>query len=179
METTKKTKKSWNERDTSTVAWHSKGIKAKDACKVLEKILLDRTPAGILSKIYDVQAIEKANALKAYRAQERTMGMNLVQSKEVVETEVISKESTETDVAVKERIEEIKDVLFCEKIISYSNSEEDVVEDDDDVNILNYFNKTIPVFMGTINVPFAGRVECDFEITGTFSIKRINKKTLI
>jgi hypothetical protein len=170
MDTTKKTKKSWSIQDTNTVIWHSKGIKAKDACAVLVKILLDRTEEAILGKVYEVQRIEKENALKAYRASER---------KKPTEDN-LDKEFNVAEVAIKERIESFQENNAIQDVVEEKlsdNQKETLIYTEEDIMVVE--NGLVFISGGGIRVPFAGVVTSDFEIEGTFTIRKLGKPVLI
>lgn len=179
MDTTKKTKKSWNDQDTNIVIWHSKGIKAKAACAVLEKILLDRTKDAILSKVYEVQAIERENALKAYRNSESRMQVaNEIVSKEVscATDSYQVKELNVAEVAIKKRIESFQNNVV-EPIKVFPASV--VIEEEIDEDVMSIVNNRVTILSGGIKIPFAGTITSDFEIEGTFTIRKLKKPMLL
>jgi len=180
MEQRQKTRtgKSWSERDTATIEFHSQGRKAKEACVTLNEILVDRTPAAILGKIYEVQAVERNKALKMLRDSESQVKQsNMVELEELL---VLGAIDVTRPKAVNERIADLmndeyrEDIEIQELISSEKTSTHRFVLINGQMAMSVVDGKSI-ISEGSMSDGFHESVSSDFEIEGTFTIRKINK----
>ena len=188
----------WSQKEAEIVESASKDrLNVDEIYLEIKELLPEKEEHSIRSKIYSATKVlrnrKRLNseiALKEKRELKEAAKngisnplstASLISKAEAVEcAEVIGVDESKAAIeAVKERIKSAQEPLFCTKIIPESITEELVEEIEEDLSVLKYENKTILVSKGTIKVPFVGEIECDFEITGTFSIRKVGKKTLL